>query len=315
MEIQEKISLKKYTTFKIGGEARFFCVAKKIKDLAEAIDFAKRNKLKIFFLGGGSNVLFSNSGFSGLVVKIENDLLEVEGGVGEKARIRCGAGVSFGKLTSFAADNTLSGLEWAAGIPGTIGGAIRGNAGGFGKEIKENVSKVFVIDTADKDLKIHEVEFEDCGFDYRSSAFKDNPDLLVWEVEIEMKKGEKKTIENEMKGIMRKRNEGQPSVGLFPSAGCIFKNPTVRQEVVDKFEFDTEQKSRENKVPAGWLIDRCELKGERIGDAMIDSKQANFIVNMGNATSEDVIILMSLMKMKVRNKFNVQLKEEVMLLI
>lgn len=315
MEIQEKISLKEYSTFKIGGEADYFCIVKEKKDLTDAIDFAKRNNLKIFFLGGGSNVLFSSGGFSGLVVKIENESLKMSEGVGSKVKINCGAGISFNKLVSFATQNALTGLEWAAGIPGTVGGAIRGNAGAFGKEIKENVAQIFAVDTNDKELKIHKVEPSACGFEYRSSAFKEAPNILVWEVELELEKGDAEVIKQTTKEIMQKRNGGQPSVGLFPSAGCIFKNPVVEQEVVEKFEFDSEQKSRDRKVPAGWLIDRCDLKGERIGDAMVDKKQANFIVNMGNATSEDVIILVSLVKMKVRNKFNVQLEEEVKILM
>ncbi len=315
MDIQEKVSLKKYSTFKIGGEAEYFCVVKQKKDLAEAVDFAKINKLEIFFLGGGSNVLFSNSGFSGLVAKIGNDVLKVIEETDKKVKILCGAGVAFSKLAAFAIENSLTGLEWSAGIPGTIGGAVRGNAGGFGGEIKNSVSRVFAIDTNDSNLEMHELSSADCEFEYRSSIFKENRKLLVWEVEIELERGELEVIKNKAKDIMQKRNAGQPSVGLYPSVGCIFKNPTVGQEVVEKFEFDSEQKSRESKVPAGWLIDRCDLKGERIGDAMIDGKQANFIVNMGNATSEDVIILMSLVKMKVRNKFNVQLEEEVNVLM
>jgi UDP-N-acetylmuramate dehydrogenase len=315
MEIKEKISLKEYSTFRIGGEAEFFCVVKEQKDLIDAIDFAKRNNLEIFFLGGGSNILFPSGGFSGLVVKIENELLKIAKEFGNKTIINCGAGVSFNKLASFAVKNSLTGLEWATGIPGTVGGAIRGNAGAYGKEIKENVFQVFAIDTKDKELKVHQVDLSTCGFEYRSSAFKENSDLLVWEVELELEKGDAERIKQTTKEIIQKRNGGQPSVGLFPSVGCIFKNPVVEREVIEKFEFDSEQKSRENKVPAGWLIDRCDLKGERIGDAMVDKKQANFIVNMGNATSEDVIILMSLIKMKVRNKFNVQLEEEVKILI
>ncbi len=315
MEIQEKVSLKKYSTFKIGGEAQYFCIVKKKKDLSEAVDFAKRNELKIFLLGGGSNILFSDNGFSGLVVKIENDSWEIFKEANGRTRLLCGAGVVFNKLTSFAINNSLTGLEWSAGIPGTVGGAVRGNAGAFGKEIKDNVSKVFVIDTNDEKLEVHQIDLADCGFEYRSSVFKENDNLFVWEVEIELEKGDERVIKEKVKEIIKKRNLGQPSVGLFPSVGCIFKNPIVSSEVVEKFEFDSEQKSRDGKVPAGWLIDRCDLKGERIGDAMIDQKQANFIVNMGNATSEDVIILISLVKMKVRNKFSVQLEEEVKILM
>ena len=177
--------------------------------------------------------------------------------------------------------------------------------------MKDCVLKIFAIDKGDENLEVQEIDVRECEFEYRSSTFKNNPNLLVWEIELELKKGASDEVKAKTREVFQKRNEGQPSVGKFPSVGCMFKNPTVSQEVVDNFEFDREQKSRGDKVPAGWLIDRCDLKGERIGGAMIDHKQANFIVNMGDATSEDVLILMSLIKMKVRNKFKVQLEEEV----
>lgn len=315
MEIQEKVSLKEHSTYRIGGEAEHFCLIKQRDDLVEVVDFAKRNNLEVFFLGGGSNVLFSDNGYSGVIAKIENDILETVKSESKRIRIRCGAGVALSKLASFCVKNELTGLEWAAGIPGTVGGAVRGNAGACGGEMKDCILSAFVFDTEKENLEIQKIDAHDCDFDYRSSTFKENPNLLVWEIEIELGKGDVEEIKKKMREIIQKRNEGQPSVGEFPSAGCIFKNPVVPKEIIDKFEFDREQKARDNKVPAGWLIDRCDLKGERIGDAKVSEKQANFIVNMGSATSEDVLILISLIKMKIRNKYKVQLEEEVKILL
>lgn len=315
MEIQEKVALKEYSTYRIGGTAEYFCLIKEKKDLTEAIDFAKRNNLEIFFLGGGSNVLFSDNGYSGVIAKIDNDVLEIVEDSSAQVRVRCGAGVTLNKLASFCVKNGFTGLEWSAGIPGTVGGAIRGNAGAFGVEMKDCVLNVSSFNIEAESLKIQEICANDCDFDYRSSIFKEKSNLLVWEVEINLEKGTSDEIKKEMREIIQKRKEGQPSVGEFPSAGCIFKNPVVSKEVIDKFEFDREQKVRNNKVPAGWLIERCDLKGRTIGDAQVSEKQANFIINRGKATSEDVLILISLIKMKVRNKYKVQLEEEVKIIL
>ncbi len=315
MDIREKVLLKKYSTYNIGGETEFFCLLEKQKDIVDAVDFSKRNKLDIFFLGGGSNILFSDSMFNGLVAKINNDEIEILKETDKNIKIKCGAGVLLSKLSAFCVQHGLGGFEWSTGIPGTIGGAIRGNAGAFKGEMKEHVLKVWVIDMKDQDLGIQELDKEECSFDYRYSIFKENENLLVWEVEMQFEKSDIAGIKSKMKEIVQKRKGSQPLMEKYPSAGCVFKNPTVSDKVIKSFESDQETESRDGKVPAGWLIDRCDLKGEQIGGAMVSREQANFIVNTGEATSEDVIILMSLVKMKVRNQFKVQLEEEVKILL
>ncbi len=304
MKIEENITLGQFTTFRIGGPAKFLVRVKTEEDLQQAVSWAKEKHEKIFFLGGGSNILFMDEGFAGLVIKLENDKLEVL----LDEQILVGAGVSLGKLVNKSVAKSLTGLEWAAGIPGTVGGAVRGNAGAFGPEMKDSVVKVKFFDTEKEKLELVEISLEECQFDYRSSLFKQNPNLIVWEVLLQLKKGKTAHSILEIKDILDKRNSKHPP---HPSAGSIFKNPIVSKEVREKFELDKETASRGGKVPAGWLVECCGLKGTRIGGAMISEQQANFIFNLGNATAADVLSLISLAKTKVRNKYKTKLEEEV----
>jgi UDP-N-acetylmuramate dehydrogenase len=217
-----------------------------------------------------------------------------------------------------AATKELAGMEWAMGIPGTIGGAVRGNAGAFGGEISDAIKAVNCIDLQDlyEDsektdiVKIKTLKKEDCEFSYRDSIFKRNPNLIILSASFEFKKGDKVEIEKNMQEILEKRKSNYPKgVG---SAGSFFVNPVVdKSELIKEFEEDAETKSRGNKIPAGWLIDRVDLRGKKMGGAMISEEHANFIVNTGSATAEDVIMLASFVKQQVRDKLGVELREEV----
>jgi len=315
MRIKKNIKLAKYTTFKIGGPAKYFCVVRNMKDFKQAQQFAREKELKSYVLGGGSNVLFSDDGFDGLVMKIENEVLEITNKGEQKAKLKCGAGLPLSKLVSFAIKKGLTGLEWAVGIPGSVGGAIRGNAGAFGSEMKDCLVSANAINTSDKEHPIFECRQGSCDFDYRNSVFKKNPDLVIWECVIELEEGDKKKSREKILEYAKKRSEKQPLLADFPSAGSIFKNPQVNDELIKAFERDKGVDCRATKVPAGWLIECCDLKEKKVGGAMISKKQANFIVNSGKARAEDVVILISLIKMKVRNEFGVQLEEEVQIIV
>lgn len=311
MRIKKNIKLKKLTTFRIGGPARFFCVVKSKSDLKKARLFAADNKLRSFALGGGSNVLFMDDGFEGLVMKINNsDLAVIEDGRNSMV-IRCGAGVPLAKLVAFASKKGLAGLEWAVGIPGQVGGAIRGNAGAFGGEMKDCLRSVNAINIVDEQHPVFECKHDSCGFSYRESVFKRKAGLVIWDCIIELKKGDRAAIRKNILEFARKRKEKQPPLGKYPSAGSIFKNPDAPREIIEIFQQDKGIECRSEKVPAGWLIECCDLKEKIVGGAMVSKQQANFIVNTGNARAEDVIILISLIKMKVRNEFGIQLEEEI----
>lgn len=305
INVQENITLAPYTTFKIGGPAKYFVEIKNKEELKEALEYALKNKLKVFILGGGSNILISDRGLDGLAIIFHNAGYRLE-----DEKIECESGMPLTKLVNLAAKNSLSGLEWAAGIPGTAGGAVRGNAGAFDGDIQNLVEKVKVL-VMDAD-KVIEKDFsaKECEFDYRNSIFKRRNDLIVFSAIFRLKKGEGLEIQKRVDEIIKKRNQMHPQGTA--SAGSFFINPIVKNpELLDKFEKDSGKKFPNNMIPAGWLIQKAGLMGKRIGGAMVSEKHSNFIINTGNAKAEDVIMLMSLIKQKVRMKLGVQLMEEV----
>ena len=310
LEIQKNIKLSDYSTFKIGGPAEFFVEVENEEELLEAINYAKENNLKFFVLGGGSNILFADEGFDGIIIKIS-----AQGGPAsgwQNTSLKIWAGYSLSSLVNFAKENGLSGMEWASGIPGTIGGAIRGNAGAFGGDMSNAILEVKVLDTEEvQSSKLKVFSNKECGFDYRNSIFKQNDNLVIVSAKIKLEKGNKEEIESKMKEILTKRAEKQPK-GWIGSSGSFFKNPIVENgELIEKFEKDTGNKSMDGKIPAGWLIDEVGLRGKKIGNVMVSEENANFIINNDNGTAEEIVMLASIIKQKVRNEFGVQLKEEV----
>lgn len=304
LNIQENILLAPYTTFRIGGPAKYFVEVNSKEELTEAITYAKNNNLTFFILGGGSNVLVSDAGFDGLIIKNELTICDLQITTGI---IEAGAGVSMAKLVKISIENSLSGLEWAAGLPGSLGGAIRGNAGTFGRSIKDIVENVKIFDLDDG--KIREVNNNKCEFKYRSSIFKKKANLIILSAVLKLEKSDKKRGLKKMREILARRVAKQPR---DLSAGSFFINPAAdNPNLIKEFEGETGIKSEEKKIPAGWLIERADLKGKKIGGAMVSEKHANFIVNTGKAKAEDVIMLASFIKQQVRDKFGVELKEEV----
>jgi len=213
--VKENVSLKDYTTFKIGGKAKYFFVAKTKNELIKAIKVSKQLNLPFFILGGGSNVLFSDKEFKGLVIRVKNVKFKIKNCV-----INAEAGAPLPLLVQKAQQNSLSGLEWAVGIPGTIGGAVYGNASAFGKAIGDLVKQVEVLDL--KTFKIKKLSKKECQFKYKDSIFKHKKNLLILSVISRLKKGNKEKIKENMKRFLTIRKETQPL--NYPSAGCIFKN-------------------------------------------------------------------------------------------
>ena len=319
-EIKKNVLLKNYTTFKIGGRAKYFFEAKNKEDLIKAISLAKKFKLPFFILGGGSNLLVSDKGFKGLVIKIQNTKYKIQ-----NTKIMAEVGVMLGELVNVSAKTGLSGLEWAVGIPGTVGGAIHGNAGAFGKSMKNVVKEVEVFDLSNE--KIKTFKNKDCQFDYRESIFKKNKNLIILSTKLKLKKEKKSKIERKMREYLNYRKENQHL--NLPSAGSVFKNyelrlqpahhppeksgPIKNYELVKEFP-ELREFNKKNLIPAAWLIEKCGLKGKKIGGAKISEKHANFIVNLGEAKAEDVKKLINLAKKKVKNKFSITLEEEIQFL-
>jgi len=285
--LKKNVSLKNYTTFKIGGPAKYFFEAKKKEDLIGAVITAKKFKLPFFILGGGSNILVSDEGFKGLVIKCQMSNVKCQNQNSKLKTIYAESGVRLSNLVQFSLEKSLAGLEWAVGIPGMVGGAILGNAGAFGRSMKDVIQKVEVFDLKNKKIKIFKKK--DCQFDYRNSIFKEKKNLIILSATLQLKKGNKKEIQEKMKEYLNYRKETQPL--NFPSAGSVFKNP--------------------KNFSAGELIEGCGLKGKRIGNVKISEKHANFIVNLGGGKAKDVKKLINLAKKKVKEKFGITLEEEI----
>ncbi len=312
LKIQENIVLAPFTTFKVGGPAQYFIAVSSEKELLEAIEYAQEKKWTIFILGGGSNILINDQGVSGLVIKMNKAVKEKEAiKLLEDNRIRCWAGNSLTQVVNFSLANELTGLEWAMGIPGSVGGALRGNAGAYGKCISDKVKEIRVLDKINKEIQLFKKE--DCYFEYRKSIFKKEKRFIILGSIFQLEKGERFKIKENLEKIIQQRQKKLP---LEFSAGSFFQNPFVNNEkLIKQFEQERKVKIRDNKIPAGWLIEAVGLKGKKIGGAQVSEKHANFIINNGDATAKEIIILASLIKTKVRDKLGVQLKEEVLYVI
>ncbi len=307
--VLENESLVSHCTFKIGGPARYFFVAKSAKEVRRAVETANELGLNFFVFSGGSNILFSDNGFDGLVVKVDSSKLAV---YKTNCRIVADSGVLLSKIVEAAAENGLPGLEWAAGIPGRAGGAVRGNAGAYGKATGDAVEEVEALRLVSHKLRIKNYGKKECGFGYRDSIFKREGGIIL-KVVLKLEKGDKEKIKEEMKKIFKARGEKIPTE---PSAGSFFKNIEITDEIIKSFQSHFKEDIpadfiQKGKIPSAWLIEKCELKDRKIGGAKISEKHANFIVNTGKATADNVIALASLVKMEVRNKTGIQLQEEV----
>ncbi|MCX6739791.1 MAG: UDP-N-acetylmuramate dehydrogenase [Candidatus Parcubacteria bacterium] len=301
--VQIDVSLAKYTTFKIGGPAKYFFIAQDNEDLVRAMTFAKKLKIPGCVLGGASNVLISDQGFAGLIIinQAKDIVLKKDN------RVVADAGVNLMTLVNKTAEDGLIGLEWAAGIPGTVGGAVRGNAGAYGGQMSDNLIGVEVM----RGSKQFILDKKNCGFGYRDSVFKHNNDLII-SAEFQLQKGDKAQIQARIKEILAQRQAKQPLE--YPSAGSVFTNVLIgshNQDLLKKVPNLPKEYLEYEKIPAAWLIEQLDLKGKTIGGAQISNKHANFIVNIKDASANDVIQLISLVKMKVRDTYGIELMEEI----
>lgn len=279
--------MKKYTSFKIGGPAECLIKIESVDQIKEVYKIAKEFNIPLTVIGNGSNLLVSDRGIKGIVLKIEIKKLEFQEDKG-KINIVVGSGEKLGIMAQKFLNQEIEGFEFASGIPGTIGGAIRMNAGAHGKEMKDIVKTVTYIDREGNIKKINNSEAE---FKYRNSIFS-HKDYVIIEAELKLQKGNKEEILAKMQEYANFRKEKQPLE--FPSAGSTFK----RGE-----DFITAR-----------LIDECGLKGYQIGDAQISEKHAGFIINKGNATAEDVMKLIEYTKEQIYNKFGKRIETEIEIL-
>jgi len=300
IKIEKEIKISELTTLGIGGKVKYFCEAKSASEVCEAIEFSKKKEVDYFILGGGSNVLVSDAGYEGLVIKNRIEDLSEEGNT-----VRIGAGNNLQELVDLGVKNGFNGIQKLTMIPGTIGGAIRGNAGAYGASIGEFVKRVRIIDER---LRIKWIEKIDCEFGYRESIFKKKKWVIV-EGEFEFLAGDKKEIIAEEKGIREQRINKYPLTLKCP--GSFFKNVEVNKvskEAINKIPKD---KIIEGKIPVGYLLEEVGMKGKTCGAIKIADYHANLLVNTGNGKAEEVIKLMEMGKNKVWSKFGIEIEPEV----
>lgn len=274
--------MKNHTSFKIGGDAEYFAQPTEICEIKEMLELCKKNGVPRFILGNGSNLLVSDNGIEGLVIDMTKGFshLKIEG-----EKITAGAGTLLSRTAKKACENSLSGLEFAAGIPGSVGGAIYMNAGAYGGEIKDVVSSVTYLD---EDGRIETLTADKLDFGYRKSFFSEKSFVIV-EAELELEKGNRDEINEKMKELNKKRAEKQPID--MPSAGSAFKRP-------------------EGHFAAA-LIEEAGLKGYSVGGAGVSEKHSGFIVNKGGAAARDVMRLIEHVQKEVYDKFSVKLEPEI----
>ena len=287
-ELKFDSELGRFTTFKTGGLAKYFLKAKSAKAISDSILTAHKHQIPLFLVGGGSNLLISDLGFGGLIIKIDVKGLNLVDG----NQIFCGAGEDLMDLVNFSAESSLTGLEFASGIFGSVGGAIYGNAGAYGGEISDIIKEITLVN---QDGSIKKVDAKYCRFGYRDSLLKRTKEVVI-DTLLELSPGEKTEIKSRIEEILAIREKKHPIEGN--SAGSFFKN------IPDPNE-------KYGKLPAGRLLEEVGCKGLKVGGAQVYEKHANIIVNTGNATSSDIRKLADIMKERVSEKFGILLEEEV----
>jgi len=314
-EAKKNVPLKNYTTYKIGGPAKYFFVAKTLgrsptgeakEGLMLALKVAKENKLPIFILGGGSNILISDKGLNGLVIK-----MDILGSEFNENTVNVGAGENSTKLAYLLAEHGLFGFEWAAGMPGTVGGAIYGNAQAFGTKISDAIKSVEAINK--KTLEIKSFTKEQCQLSLKNSIFKKNKNFVIISAVLEFKSGDAEQMKTKIKDFLHHRRTKHPM--NFPSAGSVFVNPEKKitnKKLLEKFP-ELNEHNEKGIIPAGYLIAKSGLAGRKNGNAQISEKHANFIINLGGAKAKNVLFLMKLAEAKVKKNFGISLEKEVQL--
>lgn len=273
--------MKNHTTFKIGGNADVLILPYSLEQIIQCINICEQNNINYYVIGNGSNLLVSDKGFRGVIIKIFKNFNKIEV---DNNLIKAQSGATLSSIAKKAYDNCLKGFEFASGIPGTIGGGICMNAGAYGGELKDVIKQVTVLENG----KVTTLNNKDCEFEYRNSKILKNK-LVVLEAIIELEQGEQTEILSKMKQNNKTRNEKQPVE--YPSAGSTFKRP------LNNF--------------AGKLIMEAGLAGKSIGGACISEKHCGFIINTGNATCKDVLALADFACKEVKDKFNINLEKEI----
>lgn len=303
VQIQRDVPLGSCTSFHIGGNAALFATVDSEDQLDEVLRLVREEGVRVCVLGGGSNVLISDDGFDGLVINMQITDVKFSGN-----RLRVGAGATTAQLGGQCVARGLSGMEWAVGIPGRIGGAIVGNAGAMGGEMKDVIVSVRSIDIETGEIR--ERMNNECVFEYRGSIFKTLHEVIV-SCEMELVAGDVQVLQEKLRDNLGYRNTTQPK--RFGSSGCMFKNYEPREDELERLAgYGIPQNMLDaRRISTGMLVDQAGCKGMRVGEAMISEDHGNFVINRGAATAAHVRELVEKVKCCVRDKYGIELTEEV----
>ncbi len=341
-EIQQNIGLAEFTTFKVGGNARYFVQVRNESEVLRAIEFAEENALETFILGGGSNVLIADEGFDGLVVKIALKEITLVVKDSETVFVNAGSGEDWDELVAYCVSENLQGFECLSGIPGLVGGTPVQNVGAYGQEVSETIISVRCFDRNTN--KIVELSNSECGFAYRASIFNTSEKnrYIVLSVTYNLKlNGDPKIVYRDLQNFFGKRKptleETREAVLEIrhvksmvidkndinsQSAGSFFKNPIVSREKFSEIEkiaanlkienvpyFMVDEKSV--KIPAAWLIEKADFyKGFRRGKVGLSTNHTLAIINRGNATAQEILDFKCDIQNKVKERFHIELQPE-----
>lgn len=301
MKFQKNVILNKYTTAGVGGPAKYFYKATSVEKLMEATDFANKQNLPVLILGGGSNLLISDAGFPGVIIKNE-----IKGIIGFKQILKVGAGTLLSEFVNLTVSRGLFGLEKLIGIPGTVGGAIRGNAGAYGSSISDCITKVTAFDPANK--KLINLTKRQCKFSYRDSIFKRN-NLVILEGHFKLTKTTGETLKQTAQAVLKDRLSKNYWEGKNP--GSFFKNVPLESLSEKMLNLIPKDKIILGKVPAGFLLESVGAKGMKSGKIEVSKNHANLLINTGDGKASDFIKLASILAKKVKDKYGIELEPEV----
>jgi UDP-N-acetylmuramate dehydrogenase len=301
--LEKNIPLAGFTSIRIGGKSSLFGEANSIEQLTAMLHYAEREDMPVFVMGGGTNLLISDKGFHGLVIRLNIRDINIDQ---TSKTCEVGAGYDLWRMIDRCIHANLGGMENMAGIPGTVGGAVRGNAGAYQTEVKDVLESVTYLEEG----KLKTISNSECNFSYRDSMFKQGKDKVIVSAKFKLYDANEGELSRTAREIVIKREIKQPL--NYPNAGSFFKNPIIPNDQVPPIDDMPGWKVDEHhtKLSAGWLIEKAGLKGYRINDAGYSEKHALFIVNYGKATASDVVDLMLIGQSKVRDMFGIELYPE-----
>lgn len=306
--IRKHVVLAPFTTMKVGGPARYFLSVESSQQLKLAVDAARLSKTPYVILGGGSNTLVSDQGFAGFVIKANGGNHAMSG-----TKLSADSTCILASVSRVAYQHGLSGLEWGVGVPGTVGGAVRGNAGNFLGDLRRNIYAVEFLDELGEEKTFSN---EECKFEYRQSIFKTKPELIVLRAHFALTRDSSDAIKERMDEILNYKRETQSTP--YPTSGCMFKNVRVmspndranaeEHHIADLIRFSEDVGG--DVIPVRALLERLGLRAFRVGGAMVSERNANFILNVDHATAEHIMTLVGTIKQKVYQSFKIELHEE-----